>query len=75
MSLLGFDFWRDALGGTIDDAAVLNGALHHPVAGTRAVNARIDTSGAKIVVATVTHAAMKVLVFHGVVAVVAVHNP
>ena len=40
-----------------------------------AVNARIYASWAEIIVAVVTDAAMEVFVVHGVIAVVAVHNP
>lgn len=39
------------------------------------VNTRFDTSGAEVVVATVTDAAVEVFVFHWVVAAVAVHDP
>jgi hypothetical protein len=45
------------------------------VAGSRAVDAGIYTGWAKIVVAAVADAAVEMLVFHGVIAVVAVHNP
>jgi hypothetical protein len=65
----------DALGGAVDDAAVLNEALDHPVTSARAVNAGVNTCGTEIVIATVTDAAVEVFVFHGVVAVVAVDNP
>jgi hypothetical protein len=64
-----------ALGGAVHDATVLDKALDHPVACTRAVNAGIDTSGAKIVVSAITDSTVEVLVLHGMVAVVAVHDP
>jgi hypothetical protein len=65
----------DALGGAVQDGAVLDGALHHPVAGTRAVDTRIDASGAEIVIAAVTNAAVEMVVLHGMVAVVAIYHP
>jgi hypothetical protein len=45
------------------------------VALSGAVNARVYASWAEIIVAVVTDAAMEVLVIHGVVAAVAIHNP
>jgi hypothetical protein len=73
--LLGLDLGRNALGGAVHDAAVLDEALDHPVASARAVDSGIHASGAEIVVAAVADAAVEVLVFHGVVAVVAIHDP
>jgi hypothetical protein len=64
-----------ALGGAVDNGAVLNKALDHPVACAGTVNANVDTSRAKIVVAAIADAAVEVLVFHGVVAVVAIYHP
>jgi hypothetical protein len=45
------------------------------VALARAVDARVDAGRAEIVVATIAHAAVEVLVGHGLVAVVAVDHP
>ena len=73
--ILSLSLWGDALGGAVLNTAVGHETLDHPVACSRAVDACIDTSRAKIVVTTITHAAMKVLIFHGVVAVIAIHNP
>jgi hypothetical protein len=73
--LVRLDLGWHSLGGAVHDAAVLDKALDHPVACTRAVNAGIDTSGAKIVVSAVTDSTVEVLVLHGMVAVVAVHDP
>ena len=39
------------------------------------MNTVVDTSRAKIVIATIAYAAMEVLVLHGLVAVVAIDNP
>jgi hypothetical protein len=72
---LGLDLGRDTLGGAVDNTAVLDKALDHPVARARAVNTWIDARRAQVVVATVADTAMEVLVVHGVVAVVAVHDP
>jgi hypothetical protein len=76
LGLLGLELnGRHALGGAIYDAAILDKALDHPVARARAVNACIHASGAKIIVSAVTDATVEVLVLHGMVAVVAVHDP
>jgi hypothetical protein len=72
---LGLDLGRDTLGGAVDNTAVLDKALDHPVARARAVNTWIDARRAQVVVATIADTAMEVLVVHGVVAVVAVHDP
>jgi hypothetical protein len=57
------------------DIAVLDKALYHPVVGTGAVDARVNTGVAEIVVSLIADAAVVVLVFHGQVAVVAVDDP
>jgi hypothetical protein len=72
---LGLDLGRDTLGGAVDNTAVLDKALDHPVARARAVNTWVDARRAQVVVATIADTAMEVLVVHGVVAVVAVHDP
>jgi hypothetical protein len=72
---LSVDLGPNALGGAVDNAAVLDKALDHPVAGSRAVNARINASRAEVVVAAIADAAVEVFVLHGMVAVVAVHDP
>jgi hypothetical protein len=80
-SLLGWDFgnrlgfgWHP-LCGAVDNIAILHEALDHPVAIAGAVYARIDTSGAKVVVSVVTNAAVEVLILHGLVAVITVYHP
>jgi hypothetical protein len=75
LGLFSLDLGWDTLGGAVDDGAVLDGALHHPVASTWAVDTIVDTARAKIVIATVTDAAVEMIVFHGMVAVVAIHHP
>jgi hypothetical protein len=75
LSILGLGFGGHALGGAVDNTAVLYESLDHPVAWTWAVNARVNASGAQIVVTSIADAAVEVLIFHGVVAIVAVHNP
>jgi hypothetical protein len=75
LSVFSLDLGRDALGGAVNDITILYEALHHPVAGTWAVDASVDTSRAKIIVATVADTTVEVLVFHGMVAVIAVHYP
>lgn len=72
---LGLGLWCNALGCAVNNNAVLNEALDHPVAVSRAVDAIGDTRGAKIIVASVAYTAVVVLIFHGLIAVVAVHNP
>ena len=73
--LLGLHLGCNALGSAVDDASVLDEALDHPVALSRAVDARVNTRRAEIVIATIADAAVEVLVFHGLVAVVAVDDP
>ena len=75
VALLVLDLWCNALGGAVDNASVLHEALDHPVALSGAMDTRVDASRTEIVVTTVTNAAVEVLVFHGVVAVVAVDDP
>jgi hypothetical protein len=75
LGLLGLDFGCDALCSAIDDAAVLNEALDHPVSASGAVNAVIYAGRAEIIIATVAYAAVEVLVLHRLVAVVAVDDP
>jgi hypothetical protein len=75
LGLLGLDFGCDALGSAVDDTAILDEALDHPVSASGAVNTVVDTSRAKVVIATIAYAAMEVLVLHGLVAVVAIDNP
>jgi hypothetical protein len=69
------DLGRDTLGGAVDNTAVLDKALDHPVARARAVNTWINARRTQVIVATITDAAMEVLVVHGVVTVVTVHDP
>jgi hypothetical protein len=73
--LSGFGLGANTLGGAVDDAAVLDEALDHPVARAGAVNAGVDARLAQVVVAVVADAAVVVLVFQGHVAVVSIHNP
>jgi len=80
-SLFGWDFssrlgfgWHP-LGGAVDNIAILHEALDHPVAIAGAVYARIDTSGAKVVVSVITNAAVEVLILHGLVAIITVYHP
>ena len=77
LGLLGLDLglWCDTLGGAVYDIAVLNKTLDHPVANSRAMDAVIHTLGAEVIVTPIAHAAVEVLVFHGLIAVVAVHDP
>jgi hypothetical protein len=75
LSLLGLGLGGHALSGAVDDTTVLHESLDHPVARTWAVDARVNASRAQVVVASVADAAVEVLVFHGMVAVVAVHDP
>lgn len=72
---LGLGLWCNALGCAVHNDAVLDEALDHPVAVSRAVDAIVDTRRAKVIVASVAYTAVVVLIFHGVVAVVAVHDP
>ena len=72
---LGLDLGCDALGGAVDDAAVLDEALDHPVAASGAVDAVVYAGRAEIVITTVAYTAVEVLVLHGLVAVVAVYHP
>jgi hypothetical protein len=75
LSLFSLNLGWDALGGAVHDGAVLDGALHHPVTGTWAVDTTIDTRRAEIVITAVTDAAVEMVVFHGMVTVVAIHHP
>lgn len=75
LGLCGLDLGWDALRGAVDNVAVLNKTLDHPMAVSRAVNAGVHTSRAEIVVSVVTDAAVEVLVIHWVVAIVAVYDP
>lgn len=72
---LGLDLGCDALGGAVDDAAVLDETLDHPVAASGAVDAVVYAGRAEIVITTVAYTAVEVLVLHGLVAVVAVYDP
>lgn len=72
---LSLDLGWDTLSGAVDNASILHEALDHPVALSRTVDASIDAGGAEIIVAAIANAAVEVLVFHGMVAVVAVHDP
>jgi hypothetical protein len=65
----------DALGSAVDDAAVLDEALDHPVSASGAVDTVIYAGWAEIVIATIAYTAVEVLVLHGLVAVVAVYDP
>ena len=69
------DLGRNTLGGTADYISVLYETLHHPVTIARAVDARVYTSRAEIIVSVIADTAMVVLFIHRMVAVVAVHNP
>lgn len=71
----GLDLGWNSLGGAVDDVTVLYETLHHPVAVSGTVDARVDASRTEVVVSIVADAAVEVLVVHRVVAVVAVHNP
>lgn len=73
--VIGLDLGWDALGCAVDHATVLHEALDHPVALSRAVNSQTDTRWAEIIIAAVADAAVEVLIFHGVVAVVAIDDP
>jgi hypothetical protein len=73
--VLSLDLGRHTLSRAVDDGAVLNEALDHPVAGSRAVSAVLDAGRAEIVVATVANTAVEVLVLHRLVAAVAVDDP
>jgi limonene-1,2-epoxide hydrolase len=75
LGLLGLDLGCDALGGAVDDAAVLDETLNHPVSASGAVNTVVYAGRAEIVIAAIAYAAVEVLVLHGLVAVVAVHDP
>lgn len=72
---LGPDLGWEALSGAADHLAVLDEALDEPMTLTRAELAGVDTTLAKIVVTTVTDAAVVMLVVHNGVALVAVHGP
>ena len=73
--LFGLGLGANTLGGAVDDTAVLDEALYHPVGRAGAVDAGVDARLAQVVVAVVTNAAVVVLIFHGHVAVVAIHDP
>ena len=78
--LLGFlsldlGLWCDALGSAVYNVAVLDKTLDHPVAGSRAMDAIINTLRAQVIVTPIAHAAVEMLIFHRLVAVVAVHDP
>jgi hypothetical protein len=75
LCLLRLGLGRHALGGAVYDATILDKALDHPVARAGAVNAGIDTSGTKIIVSAITNSTVEVLVLHGMITVVAVHDP
>ena len=75
MAVFSLDLGRNALGSAVDNAAVLDKAFDHPVACTRAVNTCVNASRAKIIISTIANAAMEVLIFHRVVAVVAIYHP
>lgn len=73
--VLTLDLGWDALRGAIDDASVLHKSLDHPVTFAWAMDTGVDTGRTQVVVATVAHAAVEVVIVHGVVAVVAVYHP
>jgi hypothetical protein len=75
LGLLGLDFGCDTLGSAVNNAAVLDEALDHPVPAAGAVNTVVYAGRAKIIIATITYTAMEVLVLHRLVAVVAVNDP
>lgn len=75
LGLLGLGLGRDTLGCAVDHATVLDEALDHPVSATGAVDAVVYASRAEVVIAAVAYTAVEVLVLHGLVAVVAVHDP
>jgi hypothetical protein len=62
----------NSLGGAVDDLAVLDETLNHPVILTAAVDAAIDAFLAKVKIALVTGAAVVMLIWDRKVAVVAV---
>lgn len=65
----------DTLGGAVDYIAVLNKSLDHPMASAGAMDPSIDAGWAKIIVSVIADAAVEVLIFHGLTAVVAKDHP
>jgi len=62
----------NGLGGAVDDLSILNKTLDHPVSITFTENTVIDTCLTEIKVAIITNAAVVMLIWDGIAAVVAV---
>lgn len=65
----------DALGSAVYHVAILDKALDHPVASSRAMDTIIHAFGAEVIVTSIAYAAVEVLILHRLVAIVAVHDP
>jgi hypothetical protein len=64
--------WCNGLSGAVNDLSVLDKTFDHPVSITSAENTVIDTGLAEIKVTIIASAAVIVLIWDGIVAVVAV---
>lgn len=75
LMIVGPHLGRNSLSRAVDNGSILDEALDHPMALAGAMYAIVYAGRAEIVVAAVAYAAMEVLILHGMVAVIAVHNP
>lgn len=72
---LRLNLWCHKLGGAIDNKAVLDETLDHPVVMSWAMNTVVNTARTKVVITMIAYTAMIVIILHRCIAVVAEDNP